>query len=96
MSEVIDIRPDVSALREITPHWLECRIEELMRECDLIGVPIAMGVYINDEAHMRINHTAIQNPHVMCGVLDEVKDVLRGVGLIVLDDVDGDEGEPSA
>lgn len=91
MSEVIDIRPEVSAQREITPYWIECRVEEFMRECDLIGIPVAMGLYIDDVPHVRLNHTAAFNPHVMSGVLDDVKDVLRGVGLATLEEIDEDE-----
>jgi len=94
MNNVIDIRPDISAQREITPHWLECRIEELMRECDLIGIPVAMGLYIDGVAHPRLNHTAADNPHVMCGVLDELKNVMLGAGAIIITGV-SEEEEPS-
>lgn len=79
MADVMDIRPGIDAERLIDPPYIDARIDQLLRETEAVGVPVVVVVYYDGQPQIRLNWHAADQPHTMCGVMDEAKDFLRGV-----------------
>ena len=93
MSEVIDIRPEVASERLIDPHYIDCRIDQLVSECEKVGIPIIIALLYESAPQIRSNHIAFDNALTMSGLLDVAKDYLRGVTPMV--EVGDDDEEDS-
>lgn len=94
MSDVVDIRPDVSAGRVIDPEYIQRRIEQLTRECGTVDIPVIVCLLNGDQPLIFANPLAYDHPLIMSGLLDVAKDSLRGIDGMIMEERDEDE-EPA-
>lgn len=93
MSEVVDIRPNISREHLLGNAFLEQIVGELLRICEVNGMRGILVLEREGEAMIYPSPTAYDAALTMLGALEFAGDVLKGAAEI--EDTSEEEGEPS-
>lgn len=69
MGDVQDIKPGVRVESLIDDHYIECRIDQLLRECDAIGLIASVVLVKDDLPCIYPSGTAFENRTQLVGAL---------------------------
>ena len=75
---ILEMREGISKVDDlITPDYIEARVNQLIDECQKIGVPCAVIMDISNTPMVYSNYTAYDNAIYMTGLLEWAKTALN-------------------